>query len=87
MKRLRENYRILKAVMSNHLHMSHGLDNKKARCKDDSCQAKAFRHQVKNGLLSTQEMEEKRQIVFSLDVDAMNDLERWTGKGSRLLAR
>jgi hypothetical protein len=59
---------------------SHALDNKKARYKDASCRAKAFRHQVKNGLLTTQEVEEKREIVFSLYADPINDLERWTGK-------
>ena len=70
-------------MMSNHLHMSsHALDNKKARYIDASCQAKAFRHQVKNGLLTTPDVEEKREIVFSLYAYAMNELERWAGKGT-----
>ena len=57
---------------------SYALDSKKALYKDASSQ-------VKNGLLTTGEVEEKRQTVFSLYVGAMNDLESWTGKGSRLL--
>ncbi|OGE46846.1 hypothetical protein PENARI_c100G05893 [Penicillium arizonense] len=57
---------------------SYALDSKKALYKDASSQAKTFRHQVKNGLLTTGEVEEKRQTVFSLYAGAMNDLESWT---------
>ena len=64
---------------------SHAFDLKIAHYKDVSCQAKDFRRQVKKGLLTAKEMEEKRQTVYSLYADAMNDLERWTGKGSKLL--
>lgn len=89
MKRLREVYRISKAVlMSKHLYVSsYVLDDKKARYRYASCEAKAFRHQVKLGLLTIEEMEEKRQVVFSLYADYMNDIEDWTGKHSRLLSR
>ncbi|KAJ5481372.1 hypothetical protein N7475_000317 [Penicillium sp. IBT 31633x] len=61
------------------VHMSsHALDLKRAQNKEVSCQVKAFRRQVKKGLLMTQEIEEKRQVVFSLYADAMNDVECWT---------
>lgn len=89
MKRLREVYRISKAVlMSKHLYMSsYALDDKKARYKYASCKVKVFRHQVKLGLLTIEEMEEKRKVVFSLCADGMNDIEDWTSKHSRLLSR
>ncbi|KAJ6119039.1 hypothetical protein N7471_012990 [Penicillium samsonianum] len=65
--------------MKSRVHMSsHAFDLKIAHYKEISCQVKAFRNQVKNGLLTTQEVEEKRQIVFSLYADGMNDLECWT---------
>lgn len=77
---------MMKAMTMSGVHMSsHALDLKKAHYKEISCQVKAFRHQVKKGLLTTQEVEEKRQIVFSLYADGMNDLESWTGKASMLL--
>ena len=68
------------------VHMSsYARDLKKAHYKEISCQVKVFRHQVKKGLLTTQEVQEKRQIVFSLYADGMNDIECWTGKASRVL--
>mgnify|MGYP007039050689 CR=1 FL=1 len=75
-----------KAMTMSGVHMSsHALDLKIAQNKEISCQVKAFRHQVKKGLLTTQEVEEKREFVFSLYADGMNDLECWTGKASMLL--
>jgi hypothetical protein len=73
-----------KAMTMAGIHMSsHALDLKTAHYKEVSCQLKAFRQQVKKGLFTTQELEEKRQIVFSLYADAMNDIEIWTSKASR----
>ncbi|KAJ6099713.1 hypothetical protein N7467_001248 [Penicillium canescens] len=57
---------------------SQALDNSKALYKDASCEAKAFRRQVKNENLSTDEMEERRRSVYGIYADAMNDLEHWT---------
>lgn len=75
-----------KAMTISGVHISsHTLDLKMAQNRQVSCQVKAFRHQVKTGLLTTQEVEEKRQIVFRLYADGMNDLESWTGKASMLL--
>lgn len=77
-----------KAVMVSRRHMSfHDFDLKMAHYKDVAGQVKAFQRQVKKGLLTTQEVEEKGQLVFSLFADAMNDIQIWTGKASTLLPR
>ncbi|KAJ5337318.1 uncharacterized protein N7506_005340 [Penicillium brevicompactum] len=72
--------------MFKHLYVSsYALDDKKARYKYASCEVKAFRHQVKLGLLTIEEMEEKRKVVFSLYADGMNDIEDWTDYRQKIL--
>lgn len=68
LKKLIEHYCIIKAmVVPKYPHMSsHALDTKTALYKDFVPQANAFRHQVKDGLLTTEEVNAKRELVFSL---------------------